>query len=115
VQKGEAAKADIESTTGRQGVVEVWQVDLMSFESVRQFSRRAEQLGRVDVLIENAGVARPDFEDAEGHESTITVNIISAFLMALLLLPKLRKTAAQFNVTARLTFVSSDAHMFVCF
>ncbi len=33
VEKGEAAKKDIESTTKRAGVVEVWQLDLGSYNS----------------------------------------------------------------------------------
>ena len=113
VEKGEAAKADIEASTGRKGVVEVMQVDMLSFESVRQFCRRAESLGRIDVLLENASIATGYFEVHEGYESTITVNVLSTFLLALLLLPKLRKTAAQHNVATRLSIVSSDAHLFV--
>lgn len=35
VEKGENAKQDIESTTGRKGVVDVWQLDLQSYDSVR--------------------------------------------------------------------------------
>ena len=38
------------------------------------------------------------------------VNVISTFLMALLLLPKLRADAIKFNVVPRLTIVASDAH-----
>lgn len=47
---------------------------------------------------------------AEGYESTITVNVISTFLMALLLLPTLKRTATKFNVQPKLVIVSSDAH-----
>ncbi|KAI3397779.1 hypothetical protein diail_10312 [Diaporthe ilicicola] len=47
---------------------------------------------------------------AEGFESTITVNVVSTFLMALLLLPTLKRTATEFNVQPNLVVVSSDAH-----
>lgn len=110
VEKGEVAKADIEESTKRTGVVEVWQVDLSSYESVKQFCARANKLERLDIVVENAGVATPRYEEVEGMESTITVNVISTFLMALLLLPKLRAGAVKFNTLPRLSIVASDAH-----
>jgi short-subunit dehydrogenase involved in D-alanine esterification of teichoic acids len=112
-EKGEAAKKDIESTTGITGVVEVWTVDLCSFESVKDFCRQASKLTRLDVVIANAGLAIGSFESQEGYESTITVNVISTFLMALMLLPKLRQTAAQFNVAPHLSIITSVAHRWV--
>lgn len=115
LDKGRAAGADIEASTSRPGVVEAWQVDLGSFESVRGFCRRAEgELDRLDVVVENAGVAIGTYVECDGgFESTIAVNVVSTFLMALLLLPVLRRTAAVHNVEPRLVVVSSDAHLFV--
>ncbi|KAK7716532.1 hypothetical protein SLS64_003686 [Diaporthe eres] len=115
LDKGRAAGADIESSTSRSGVVDAWQLDLGSFESVRHFCRRAEtELDRLDVVVENAGVAIGTYVECDGgFESTIAVNVVSTFLMALLLLPALRRTAARFNVEPRLVVVSSDAHLFV--
>ncbi len=113
VEKGEAAKADIQSSTGVAAVVEVWQVDLGSFESVKEFCHRAEKLDRLDILAENAGFSIIGYSELEGHEATITINVISTFLMAVMLLPTLRRTAAQFNVTPHLVIVASDAHVFV--
>jgi retinol dehydrogenase-12 len=110
VEKGENARKNIEETTKRTGVVEVWQVDLSSYESVKQFCSRAQKLERLDVVTENAGLATPYYQEIDGMESTIMVNVISTFLMALLLLPKLRADAAKFNVVPRLTIVASDAH-----
>lgn len=115
LDKGRAAGADIEASTSRRDVVDVWQLDLGSFESVRAFCRRAEtELDRLDVVVENAGVAIGTYVECDGRfESTIAVNVVSTFLMALLLLPVMRKTAARFNVEPRLVVVSSDAHLFV--
>jgi retinol dehydrogenase-12 len=76
VEKGEVAKKDIEESTKRSGVVEVWQVDLSSYESVKQFCSRAQKLERLDIVTENAGLATPKYEEVEGMESTITVNVI---------------------------------------
>jgi len=110
VEKGEAAKAKIEQTTERKGVVEVWQVDLSTYDSVKKFCARAQTLPRLDIVVENAGIAVPYYQEFEGHESTITVNVISTFLMVLLLLPTLRESAAKTKVTPHLTIVASDAH-----
>lgn len=54
-EKGEATKQDIEQSTGRNGAIEVWQLDLASYESVKQFAKRVNMLPRVDIMIENAG------------------------------------------------------------
>ena len=98
LEKGDAAKRSIEESTGRKGAVEVWQLDLSSYESVKQFVARAEALKRLDVVVENAGIATHRYVVAEDNESTITVNVVSTFLLALMILPKLRHTATQFNV-----------------
>jgi len=68
----------------------------------------------LDVVVENAGIAVPTYEVVEGHESTVAVNVISTFLMALLLVPKLRESGERFGVVSRLTIVASDAHEQVC-
>ncbi len=110
MEKGQAAKALIAQTTKGDAEVDVWLVDLSSYESVRAFCARAQKLERLDAVVENAGIAVPTYEEFEGMESTITVNVISTFLMALLLLPKLRADAAKYNTLPRLTIVASDAH-----
>ena len=110
---GETAKKSIESTTGRTGVCEVWKLDLASYDSVQAFAKRADrELPRLDVLLENAGLATDKFAVAEGQERTVTVNVISTFLLALLLLPKLRETAKKNGTTSVLTIVSSEVHTF---
>lgn len=110
VEKGETARRSIEQSTQRTGVVEVWPLDLSSYASVEKFAERAKALPRLDVLLENAGIATDDFMLCEDNESTITVNVVSTFLLALLLLPKLRETAVTFSVLPRLVIVSSDVH-----
>lgn len=109
---GEAAKADIEQTTQcPPGTVEVWPLDLGDYASVKSFAARAtRELERVDVLCENAGIAAFERKMVAGHESMITVNVISTFLLALLMLPKLKETAKKFGTRPRLTIVSSEVH-----
>lgn len=109
--KAEAAKQDIETTTTATTVkrgdggdndaarcrIEVWQVDLGSFASVKAFCRRAEEeLDRLDVVVENAGLLSQTYRQFEGYERQCTVNVISTWLMALLLLPVLRRTSEAF-------------------
>ncbi|MCJ1456951.1 hypothetical protein MMC28_007317 [Mycoblastus sanguinarius] len=115
LEKGEAAKKSIEDTTQRHGVVEVWQLDLASYESTKQFAKRTDELKRLDVVVENAGVNMVTYTVAEDNETTITTNVVSTFLLGLLVLPKLRKTAAEFSVTPHLVIVSSEVHAFTSF
>jgi len=52
---------------------------------------------------------------AEDNEFMLTVNVVSTFLLAFLLLPKLKETANRFNTQPNLTVVASDAHYMVDF
>ncbi|QYS97698.1 Short-chain dehydrogenase/reductase family protein [Trichoderma simmonsii] len=107
LEAGEAAKKDIEASTGIKGVAEVWHLDLSSYASVRAFASKAvDILERIDAVIENAAVAGSGGK-AEGHVLTLTVNVISTFLLAVLLLPKLRSDSAKYGYTPRLSIVSS--------
>ena len=110
LDSGEEAKRSIESTTERPGVCEVWQLDLASYASVKAFADRAAKLARLDAVVENAGIATDKYSRAEGDERTITVNVVSTFLLALRLLPKMKATAWQHRTTPRLTIVSSEVH-----
>ena len=101
LEKGEAAKKTIEKSTGRAGVIEVWQLDLASYESVKDFARRAQGLERLDILVENAGIVTFNFSMMEDNESSITTNVVSPVLHSLLLLPKLRETGAKYNTLSR--------------
>ncbi|KAI0850280.1 putative short-chain dehydrogenase/reductase family protein [Daldinia vernicosa] len=110
LKAGEAAKAEIESATNNRGIAEVWHLDLASFESVKDFAKMAtEKLDRIDGLIENASIALDKFALAEGYESTVTINILSTFLLAILLIPKMTETAKRFNIQPHLTIVTSEA------
>ncbi|PWN19837.1 short-chain dehydrogenase/reductase [Microstroma glucosiphilum] len=113
-KKGQEAREDILKTTGREeAAIEVWQLDLSSYDSVKAFAERTSSLERLDVLLANAGMQTSGYSTAEGHERTITVNVISTFLLALLLLPKLKESAKRFKIEPRLTIVSSELHAWV--
>lgn len=112
LDKGNAAKHDIESTTNcGKNVIQVWKLDMASYASVQKFAARLDaELDRVDVFIANAGVARFKYSTAEDNETTITVNVVSTFLLAALVVPKLKATAAKYHVRPHLTITSSGAH-----
>jgi NAD(P)-dependent dehydrogenase (short-subunit alcohol dehydrogenase family) len=117
VDKGESAKAAIIEATGCDPkIIEVWSIDLTSYDSVKAFAERADrELDRLDVLLENAAVASVVWNWVEDNERMITVNVVSTFLLAFLVLPKLKATAVKFNTRPRLTFVTSDTHFLVDF
>lgn len=118
LDKGEYAKASIVNSTTRanaESVIEVWHLDLSKYDSVIRFAERAKNLPRLDVIVENAAIVTLTFRKAEEDESTMTTNVISTFLLALLILPKLRETARRYGVQTHLVVVSSDAHKFVTF
>ncbi|KAH8901080.1 putative short-chain dehydrogenase [Thozetella sp. PMI_491] len=112
VSKGEAALNQIRKDTGRTGAGEVWQLDLESFDSVEQFAKRLETLDRLDVLVENAGIARIRYFEIEGVESTLMINVLSTILLALRALPKLRETAVKFGTKSNLAIVASNTALY---
>lgn len=105
---GEAAKADIERSTGRTGVVEVWELDLASFESIRGFGERvSRELERVDGVIANAGVWMDRWEMVGGWERSVMVNVVGTMMLAVLVMPKLVESAKTFNNEPKLVFTGS--------
>lgn len=113
LSKGSAAKSNIEGSTRRHGVIEVWEIDLEHFASVKVFAARAAKLCRVDVAIMNAGLASGLWNISDqGHERAIQVNVLSTGLLMLLLLPVLVRTRRKFSSSRpHLTVVGSDIHI----
>lgn len=100
VDKGEAAKLEIESALDRPGVIEVLELDLSKYASVKSFATNLSQrFDQIDHAVMNAGIATEDYEVFEDNESTITVNVVSTFYLTLLLLPILRKSAENYKNT----------------
>lgn len=108
IARGEAAKTRIEQTTGRSGGVEVWQVDMASYGSIQAFVKRLETLDRIDAVIENASVAMLEHQEAEGLESSLTINVVGTFLLAVLVLPLLHRSAKRHGTEPHLSIVGSE-------
>jgi retinol dehydrogenase 12 len=82
--KGSEAVEDIVKSTGvSAGTVETWELDLANFDSVKAFAARGKilkacwlmivekELGRLDILVENAGIAIDKFHSSkDGWEET---------------------------------------------
>lgn len=112
IEAGEAAKKDIEATTGCEpGIIQVWHLDLSNYNSIESFVEEASKLSRVDVLLNNAGVLTFDWNIVQSHECTIAINVISTFYLSLAMLPKLKATARETGSQPRITIVTSDAHI----
>ena len=98
--------------------IEVWVLDMVSYESVQGFARRCEKLDRLDVVILNAGGGNMAFSRCDGdsgREMTLQVNYLATILLSILLIPILKDKAAadgrpgQTSCSpGRLTIVGSD-------
>ncbi len=95
LDKGNAARAKVLARTGLAPErVEVWELDLAEFASVKRFAARANRLDRLDILCQNAGIATSKFSKTkDGFETTVQVNGLSTGLLALLTLQSVAKTA----------------------
>lgn len=112
MEKGKAAKEDLETSTNRPNTVRLEHIDMDRYDSVKSFASIIQKtVPKVDVLLLNAGKIAEQFYIAEEDESTITVNVVCTVLLGLLLLPKLRESATPNGPTPRLCFVSSDRHV----
>ncbi|KAK3402675.1 hypothetical protein B0T20DRAFT_485373 [Sordaria brevicollis] len=118
--KGALAKSSIEkSTKCSPDTISVWELDQCSYSSVQSFASRAStELDRVDILLLNAGVCplTGPWKYYEQDEECITVNVVSTFLLAFLVYPKLRATARLFpDSSPTVTVVTSLAHTYTDF
>ncbi|PMD37697.1 NAD(P)-binding protein [Hyaloscypha variabilis F] len=114
--KGETAKQSILASTGHAtNSIEVWNLDMQSYDSINTFCAKANTLPRLDAVLENAGIMTKYFKLVAGYEATITTNVIGTFLLALGLLPKLKQSAAQYKIQPRLSIVASDLHFIAKF
>ncbi|KXG52490.1 Short-chain dehydrogenase/reductase SDR [Penicillium griseofulvum] len=107
VENGETAAAPLRKQYP-DAHIEVWQLDMLSYESIQGFAKSCSNLPRLDKVILNAGVAMGDFviNERTGHEATFQVNYLSTALLAILLLPILG-SRRQAHGPGRITIVAS--------
>ncbi|KAI0188069.1 NAD(P)-binding protein [Astrocystis sublimbata] len=123
-EKGERAKTSLLTNSQRQDIsIEVWSLDMLSYESTIAFAARAQTLGRLDIAVLNVGILKQNYQSINahspssggGHEETIQVNVISTILLSVLLLPVLRPKTASDAAPGRLVVVTSDVASFAKF
>ena len=109
--KGEAARKEILELTKRpESSIEIWTLDMDSYESVKAFTKRVAELPRVDGVLANAGILTTKFGLSENFEKTLNVNVVSTFLLYLLLLPKMRESSRQTGNPCRYVIPNSALH-----
>ncbi|KAE8349957.1 hypothetical protein BDV28DRAFT_160043 [Aspergillus coremiiformis] len=109
LERGHATKIELEKRTTRQGVIQIWELDMNCFQSVKTFAHRVRrEITQLDIALLNAGLWNKEYRVAsEGWEEMLQVNALSTSLLALLLLPKLKDSSSDSNPT-HLTVVSSQ-------
>lgn len=112
VEKGRVAAQDIQKTSScSPDVLQVWKLDMSSYESIIAFAEKAKsELPRLDAVLANAGIATRTFSTTEDNEETITTNVVSLSLLGFLLRPKLHETAEKFNTETHLTITASELY-----
>ena len=112
IDKGLDARRKIEARGQRTTKIDVWELDMGNYASVRRFAARIEKdMPRLDIAILNAGISPNDYiVGVEGWESVLQVNVMATALLGLLLLPKLKSSTADTNDLSHLVVVTSEAH-----
>lgn len=109
LEKGEEAAAPLRKLYP-EAKINVWHLDLNSYDSIRSFARKCADIPRLDIAILSAGIMNMAFKvsSSTGHEETFQVNYLSTALLALLLLPALKNKNPS-GAPGRLTLVASGA------
>ncbi|RSM03602.1 hypothetical protein CDV31_010399 [Fusarium ambrosium] len=107
--KGERARQEL--INGRDlpsEFVEVWKLDMLSYESIMDFAKRTESLQNLDIAILNAGVQKGvETFTSTGYEEGLQVNYLSTMLLAILLLPIVKQKRVG-NSAGQICILSSD-------
>ncbi|KAH8660056.1 putative short-chain dehydrogenase/reductase family protein [Xylariales sp. PMI_506] len=114
--KGAAAASKLR-TEFPGATVDVWSLDMASYDSIKAFVQRVESdLPHIDIVVLNAGLTKFTFDlvPSTGHEELMQVNYLSTMLLSTLLLPILKKRSAP-GAPTRLSIVSSGTTELVAF
>ena len=104
--KGETSRREIAEKTGNKSV-DLLLCDLSSLAEVRRLATEVRsRYGKLDVLVNNAGVFRFSGRTIDGFETTFAVDYLAPFLLTNLLLDLLKSSSPP-----RIVNVSSVAHL----
>ncbi|CAG2173790.1 unnamed protein product [Oppiella nova] len=105
-RRAQVAIDDIKRRNSKADII-CHKLDLSSLQSVRQFCEQVvRNETKIDVLINNAGVAFMDSQTVDGFEMAFGTNHLGHFLLTLQLLPLIKKAPK-----ARIINLSSAIHM----
>ncbi|KAJ4157692.1 hypothetical protein NW754_009340 [Fusarium falciforme] len=108
-EKGEEAAASLRKLYPK-ARIDVWQLDMDSYESIRAFAKKCATLPRLDMALLSAGIMNVDLQinKSTGYEEMFQVNYLSTALLGLLLLPILKRKTPS-DSPGRLMLVASGA------
>lgn len=111
--KAESAIAEIDTEAPNHAPISFLELDLSSFESVKQAASTFNAASdRLDILINNAGImATPPGTTKDGYEVQFGTNHMGHALLTKLLLPKLQQTATKIpGSDVRVVILASDGY-----
>ena len=113
--KGEAAASELRKAHPKV-LIEVWHLDMSSYESIQAFVKKCSSLDAIDFVILNAAISTTVFNanKSTGHEETLQVNYLSTVLLTILLLPVLREHRPK-SKPGQLSIVSSGLALTAAF
>ncbi|KAG9496324.1 hypothetical protein J7337_012910 [Fusarium musae] len=108
-RKGEAVRKDlIQEGNLNDEMVQVWKLDLSSYQSIIAFAANAKNLDDLNIAILNAGIYKvSEAFSPTGYEEGMQINYLSNILLLISLLPIIKKNAPA-GETGRICLVSSD-------
>lgn len=116
--KGAAAATELaKDIHPNDSIIEVWKLDMESYDSITSFTDRVKDLDQLDIVVLNAGIVLTNNELNEntGHDQTIQVNYLSTALLLVLLVPIARSKRQNQAQPTRITVTSSDVAAWTSF
>ncbi|KAH8676578.1 hypothetical protein BGZ60DRAFT_402883 [Tricladium varicosporioides] len=112
--KAQQAIDDIKSQVPNAPPIKIIQMDLLSFDSIREAVKVfRQQCQRLDVLFLNAGIMSvPEGLTKDGYEVQFGTNHMGHALLSKLLLPTMLKTAEQRGSDVRVVVLASSSHQY---
>lgn len=109
--RGAETQKVIEERTGKNGVVQVWVLDMDTITGVQDFMKAWEKdVKEIDIVLLNAGTHPFAYQESpDGREMDLQVNTLGTTLLGLLMLQWMRSIKKQGQIQ-HLGFVGSGAH-----
>ncbi|EPS61961.1 hypothetical protein M569_12835, partial [Genlisea aurea] len=114
VESGESVKESILKQKA-DAKIDVMELDLSSFQSVRKFASEFNSSGLpLNLLINNAGVMAPPFALSQDNIELqfATNHLVGHFLLTNLVLDTMKRTASHGGKEGRIVILSSEAHRY---